>query len=102
MGNRAWVGAAAQVYYGKTLDQLTLAEIAMIAGLPKAPSKYNPIANPERALQKDWILEHMLSLKKITPSEYQSAISEIDTATYHGSISKIDAAYAAKWYVKRS
>ena len=98
MGNRAYgVGAAAQVYYGKTLDQLTLAEIAMIAGLPKAPSKYNPIANPERALQRrDWILGRMLSLKKITPSEYQSAISEIDTATYHGSISKIDAAYAAE------
>ena len=98
MGNRAYgVGAAAQVYYGKTLDQLTLAEIAMIAGLPKAPSKYNPIAKPERALQRrDWILGRMLSLKKITPSQYQSAISEIDTATYHGSISKIDAAYAAE------
>lgn len=98
MGNRAYgVGAAAQVYYGKTLDQLTLAEMAMIAGLPKAPSKYNPIAKPERALQRrDWILGRMLSLKKITPSQYQSAISELDTATYHGSISKIDAAYAAE------
>ena len=69
MGNRAYgVGAAAQVYYGKTLDQLTLAEIAMIAGLPKAPSKYNPIAKPERALQRrDWILGRMLSLKKLPP-----------------------------------
>jgi penicillin-binding protein 1A len=98
MGNRAYgVGAAAQVYYGKNLDQLSLAEMAMIAGLPKAPSKYNPIANPERALQRrDWILGRMLSLKKISKSEYRKAINEQDKATYHGSIAKIDAAYAAE------
>ena len=98
MGNRAYgIGAAAQVYYGKTLDQLSLAEMAMIAGLPKAPSKYNPIAKPERALQRrDWILGRMLSLEKITTSQYQTAISEPDTASYHGSISKINAAYAAE------
>ena len=47
-GNRAYgIGAAANVYYGKKLNQLTLAQSAMIAGLPKAPSAYNPIANPE-------------------------------------------------------
>jgi penicillin-binding protein 1A len=98
MGNRAYgVGAAAQVYYGKTLDQLSLAEIAMIAGLPKAPSKYNPIAKRERALQRrDWILGRMLSLGKINASQYQTAIAEPDTASYHGSISKINAAYAAE------
>ena len=98
MGNRAYgVGAAAQVYYGKNLDQLTLAEMAMIAGLPKAPSTYNPIANPDRALQRrNWILGRMLSLKKINKSQYQAAINEPDTATYHGSIAKIDAAYAAE------
>jgi penicillin-binding protein 1A len=98
MGNRAYgVGAAAQVYYGKNLDQLTLAEMAMIAGLPKAPSKYNPIANPQRALQRrDWILGRMLSLKKISKSEYQAAIKEQDKASYHGSIAKIDGAYAAE------
>ncbi|MAW23565.1 MAG: penicillin-binding protein 1A [Cellvibrionales bacterium TMED47] len=98
MGNRAYgVGAAAQVYYGKNLDQLTLAEMAMIAGLPKAPSKYNPIANPERALQRrDWILGRMLSLKKISKNDYNAAINEPDNSTYHGSIAKIDAAYAAE------
>jgi len=98
MGNRAYgVGAAAQIYYGKSLDQLTLAQMAMIAGLPKAPSKYNPIANPQRALQRrDWILGRMLSLKKISKSQYQAAINEPDTATYHSSIAKIDAAYAAE------
>ena len=98
MGNRAYgVGAAAQVYYGKNLDQLTLAEMAMIAGLPKAPSKYNPIANPERALKRrDWILGRMLGLKKISKSDYNAAINEPDNSTYHGSIAKIDAAYAAE------
>lgn len=98
MGNRAYgVGAAAQVYYGKSLDQLSLAETAMIAGLPKAPSKYNPIANAERALlRRDWILGRMLSLGNIDQLEYQDAISEPDQASYHGSISQLEAAYAAE------
>ena len=98
MGNRAYgVGAAAQVYYGKTLEELTLAETAMIAGLPKAPSKYNPIANPERAmLRRDWILGRMLALGNIDQLEYQNAIGEIDGASYHGSISQLEAAYAAE------
>ena len=98
MGNRAYgVGAAAQVYYGKTLEELTLAETAMIAGLPKAPSKYNPIANPERAmLRRDWILGRMLALGNIDQLEYQNAIGEIDGSSYHGSISQLEAAYAAE------
>ena len=58
LGQRAYgIGAAAKIYYGKTVKQLTLAEMAMIAGLPKAPSKYNPVANPERALiRRNWII----------------------------------------------
>ena len=88
MGNRAYgVGAAAQVYYGKTLDELTLSETAMIAGLPKAPSKYNPIANPERAmLRRDWILGRMLTLGNIDQVEYQNAISELDSSRQRGSL----------------
>ncbi len=98
MGNRAYgVGAAAHVYYGKRLQDLTLAETAMIAGLPKAPSTYNPIANPQRALQRrNWILGRMLLLKNITTEQYQTALSEEDHATYHGSISELDAAYIAE------
>jgi penicillin-binding protein 1A len=98
MGNRAYgVGAAAQVYYGKSLDQLTLSEIAMIAGLPKAPSRYNPLANSERAMQRrNWILGRMLSLGNIDNTQYQAAINEPDNASYHGSISELDAAYAAE------
>lgn len=98
MGNRAYgVGAAAQVYYGKTLDQLSLAEVATIAGLPKAPSRYNPLANSERAIQRrNWILGRMLSLGTINQQQYEEASAEIDTASYHGSISELDAAYAAE------
>ncbi|MET0092970.1 MAG: transglycosylase domain-containing protein, partial [Sedimenticola sp.] len=51
LGHRAYgVGAAAQVYYGKRVDELNLAQTAMIAGLPKAPSRFNPVTNPDRAL----------------------------------------------------
>ncbi|MDG1199119.1 MAG: penicillin-binding protein 1A [Porticoccaceae bacterium] len=98
MGNRAYgVGAAAQVYYGKTLDELSLAEIATIAGLPKAPSRYNPLANSERAMvRRNWILGRMLSLGNIDEARYEAAINEVDNATYHGSISELDAAYAAE------
>jgi len=98
MGNRAYgVGAAAQVYYGKTLDQLSLAEVATIAGLPKAPSRYNPLANSERAMQRrNWILGRMLSLGTINQEQYLEASAEQDTASYHGSISELDASYGAE------
>ena len=97
-GNRAYgIGAAANVYYGKKLNQLTLAQSAMIAGLPKAPSAYNPIANPERALvRRNWILRRMLSLENITEDQYQAALAEPDQASYHGSISELSAAYIAE------
>jgi len=98
MGNRAYgVGAAAHVYYGKNLDELSLAQIAMIAGLPKAPSTYNPIANPQRALlRRNWILGRMLLLENISKQQYQIAVAEQDNASYHGSISELDAAYSAE------
>jgi penicillin-binding protein 1A len=98
MGNRAYgVGAAAHVYYGKDLDELSLAQIAMIAGLPKAPSTYNPIANPQRALiRRNWILGRMLLLENIDNQQYQAAVAEQDNASYHGSISELDAAYIAE------
>jgi penicillin-binding protein 1A len=98
MGNRAYgVGAAAHVYYGKDLDELSIAQIAMIAGLPKAPSTYNPIANPQRALiRRNWILGRMLLLENIDKQQYQAAVAEQDNASYHGSISELDAAYIAE------
>ncbi len=98
LGNRAYgFKAAAQVYYGKPLKALTLAQSAMIAGLPKAPSRYNPIANPSRALiRRDWILGRMKTLGKITEDEYQAAIAEPITATYHGQNLDLYAPYVAE------
>ncbi len=76
LGNHAYgVGAAAEVYFGKTIDGLNLAEVAMIAGLPKAPSAYNPIANVERArTRRDYVLKRMLALGFIDQHAYQSAL----------------------------
>ncbi|RZU47472.1 penicillin-binding protein 1A [Fluviicoccus keumensis] len=78
LGQRAYgIGAAAEVYYGKNVNQLSIAEMAMIAGLPKAPSKYNPVVNPKRALQRrDWILGRMLHLGFITEAQYQEALAQ--------------------------
>ncbi|MGD2006042.1 MAG: transglycosylase domain-containing protein, partial [Pseudomonadales bacterium] len=72
LGKRAYgVAAAARIYYNKSLDELTLAQAAMIAGLPKAPSRYNPVNRPERALiRRDWILGRMLSLNLIDQIAY--------------------------------
>ncbi len=78
LGQRAYgFAAAAQAYYGKSLQQLSLAEIAMLAGLPKAPSRFNPVANPKRARQRQqYVLRRMRDLGYITGEQYQS--SDID------------------------
>ncbi len=98
LGNRAYgVVAAAQVYYGKSLDELTLAQAAMIAGLPKAPSRYNPIVNPERALiRRDHIIRRMRQLGYIGEQEYQQARAEPVTAELHGSKVSADARYVTE------
>ncbi|OQX38691.1 MAG: peptidase [Oceanospirillales bacterium LUC14_002_19_P2] len=98
LGNRAYgVEAAAQVYYGKPSSELTLAEMAMIAGLPKAPSRYNPLANPRRALiRRDWILSRMYDLGYITQSDMQAAIEQPVTAQYHGLPIELEAPYVAE------
>lgn len=78
LGKNAYgIAAAARIYYNKSLKELTVAEMAMIAGLPKAPSRYNPVVNPERALERrNWILARMLQLGSIDEATYQSAIEE--------------------------
>ena len=98
LGNQAYgVAAAAQVYYGANISELTLAQMAMIAGLPKAPSAYNPLANASRALERrNWILGRMYNLGYITQAEYQSATAEPITAEYHGTQLQSDAAYVAE------
>ncbi len=98
LGNRAYgIQAAAQVYYGTSIDQLTLAQLAMIAGLPKAPSAYNPIANPDRALiRRNWILQRMLELGHIDKTSQQLASQEPVTASYHGQHLDLNAPYIAE------
>ncbi len=98
LGNRAYgVGAAAQVYYGKDLEQLSLPEMAMIAGLPQAPSAANPIRNPERAkTRRNWVLSRMLEKRNITEAQYQEAINAPITARYHGAEIDLYAPYISE------
>ncbi len=70
------IRAAAKKYYSKSLDNLTIAEMAMLAGLPKAPSKFNPVANPERAIiRRNWIIGRMLELGYITQEQHDEAVN---------------------------
>src|SRR5256714_7830061 len=76
LGQRAYgFAAAAQIYFGKSLEQLSLAETAMLAGLPKAPSMYNPVANLQRARQRQhYVLRRMSELGHITAAQYEDAL----------------------------
>ena len=98
LGYRAYgVGAAAEVYYGKSANQLSLAQCAMIAALPKAPSRINPITSPERALERrNYVLNRMLELGYIDEAQARSALQEPDRAYYHGAIAEISAPYVAE------
>jgi len=98
LGNRAYgVASAAKVYYGKTVHELTLPEAAMIAGLPKAPSRYNPIVNPERAkIRRNYVLRRMFELEKITEAEFKSAVGSPVTATLHQTPSEVEAGYVSE------
>ena len=75
LGQRAYgFAAAAQIYYGKSVDKLSLAEVAILAGLPKAPSTYNPVANPQRARQRQqYVLRRMKELGHITEQQQAEA-----------------------------
>ncbi len=76
LGQRAYgFAAAAQIYFGKSLDKLTLSEAAMLAGLPKAPSTFNPVANPQRAKQRQhYVLRRMKDLGHIGEQQYADAL----------------------------
>lgn len=78
LGQRAYgFAAAAQTYYGKPLDKISLAEAAMLAGLPKAPSRNNPVANPVQAsARQHYVLGRMRDLKYISLPEYNEALNE--------------------------
>ncbi len=97
-GNRAYgIAAASEVYYGKPLHKLNLAQWAMIAALPKAPSSINPLVNPQRALlRRNWILKRMLDLEFIHIEQFRLAIEAPLTATYHGLVSEVEAPYVSE------
>jgi penicillin-binding protein 1A len=79
LGQRAYgFAAASQVYFGKALDQLGVAEMAMLAGLPKAPSSFNPVVNPKRAkLRQQYVLRRMRELNFITDAQWQAADKQL-------------------------
>ncbi|MEZ9656432.1 penicillin-binding protein 1A [Vibrio splendidus] len=107
LGHRSYgFGAAARVYFGKDLPELTLSEIATLAGMPKAPSTMNPIYSIERAThRRNVVLRRMLDEKYITQSEYDDARSEELISKYHGAEIELSAPYVAEvaraWMVER-
>jgi penicillin-binding protein 1A len=98
LGYRSYgVAAAAQTYYGKPIDQLSLDEYAMIAGLPKAPSRYNPIYNPERAkLRRNYVLRRMYENHYITEEQMKDAQAVPVHAKLTGARIDIEAGYVAE------
>ena len=95
LGKRSYgVAAASQIYYGKELDELSVAQVAMIAGLPKAPSRYNPIANPERALtRRDYVLSRMHVLGFISDETFEQERQAEVTAERHQNRAQVRAPY---------
>jgi len=98
LGHRSYgIAAAAQVYYNASLAELSLAQQAMIAGLPKAPSAFNPISNPERALsRRNYVLNRLLDLHYISQLEYDSALAEPITSQLHSPAVEVKAPYVAE------
>ena len=97
-GRRAYgVAAAAQVYYDKPLNELTLAQMAMMAGLPQAPSRNNPISNPKQALKRrNHVLDRMLEVGFIDQAQHDEAIVAPVTAQNHGLKIAFHAPYVAE------
>ena len=99
LGHRAYgFGAAAVAYYGKPLDDLDLAQYAMLAALPKAPSRVNPVSNPEEALvRRNYILDRMLELGYISKQEHITATETPITAQLHLAEVELRAPYVAEY-----
>ncbi|QCP49731.1 penicillin-binding protein 1A [Trinickia violacea] len=98
LGERAYgFAAAARVYFGKDLKDISLAQAAMLAGLPKAPSAYNPIVNPKRAkIRQEYILKRMLDLNYITQAQYDQAVKEPIHTKASGNEYSVHAEYVAE------
>lgn len=91
------IQAAANTYYGKDISELTLAQMAMLAGVPQAPEAGNPINGPARALaRRNLVLSRMLEQGSISRTDYENAVSEPITAKVHGRSIELPALYAAE------
>lgn len=107
LGRRAYgFGAAAQLYYGRPVEQLHVAEVAMLAGLPKAPSRDNPLVNPQRAIERrNYVLGRMHALGYIDGDQYQEALARPDRAGHYGFVPELDAPDVAEmaraWAIQR-
>ena len=97
-GQRAYgVGAAAQVYYGTTVDQLTLPQLAILAGIPKGPSTHNPVSNPTKAFKRrNHVIWRMFKEGFIEKPVYEAAILEPLTGKLHGAKAEVFAPYLAE------
>jgi penicillin-binding protein 1A len=98
LGQRAYgFASAARVYFGKDLKDVSLAEAAMLAGLPKAPSAYNPVVNPKRAkVRQEYILQRMRELNFITQDEYEQALKQPLVVKGQGREFSVHAEYVAE------
>jgi penicillin-binding protein 1A len=98
LGHRAYgFAAAAQIYYGKPLDELTVSEMAMLAGLPKAPSRDNPLTNPQNATERrNYVLKHMRALGYIDQAAYDEAVNTPLTASKHAMRFAVEAPHVAE------
>jgi penicillin-binding protein 1A len=98
LGHRSYgIAAASQTYYGVDMQELTLAQMAMLAALPKAPSTTNPVTSPDRAKdRRDYVLQRMLEEEFITKEDYQTAITAPITATLHNPQIEVEAPYVAE------
>ena len=98
LGRRSYgFAAAAQIYYGRTLNELTPAQAAMLAGLPKAPSEFNPVVNPRRArIRQLYVLGRMRALGYLTEAEYRGAVAEPPTVRATGMETPLHAPYVAE------
>lgn len=98
LGQRSYgFASAAHTYFGRPLEQLSVAEVAMLAGLPKAPSRYNPVVNPKRAkIRQQYVLRRMHDLKYITDAEYQTAQMQPLVVKHEVQNAEVSADYAAE------
>lgn len=103
LGHRSYgIQAASYVYYGQDINDINLAQLAMIAGLPKAPSASNPITNPTRAIERrNWIIGRMLSLNYISNAQHDEALAQPVSAYYHRGEIQLYAPYMAEMVRKK-